>query len=255
MNHKIKKLDFLLLMLLGIIVSGQGLFAADSPLLGHVDQYLVDKALDRSGAFTPDTNVPASDGSGVATLNAGFAANQRVLDQYQRDQEAIARQNEQIRQNAIRLEQKRQEDLRLAPSRAINSCNNGNINMCFLVGNGYRDGAYTINNIYTYFGYDDFKAVQFYTKACNSGNMKGCSALGSMYSTGKGIPQNKDKAAELFTRACNANESSACNNLGVMYQNSYGFWQGNKFKVSGLYRKSCELGCQNGCSNYAKLGK
>lgn len=141
-----------------------------------------------------------------------------------------------------------------AKNQAISSCNYGDINMCFLVGNGYQKGYSSINNIGISFEYDDFKAVQFLSKACNGGSVKGCTALGTMYDEGKGTTQNKDKAAQLFTKACNANEASACNNLGVMYQNGYGMW-GNKSKAKEFYSKACQLRSQAGCTNYANLNK
>jgi len=214
MDNKMKKLSFLLLALFGLNIVGQGLYAESS----IYDQQITE-------------------------INRIYAERQANIDR------AI---------QAERAEQKRREENQrqreLAPSRAIESCNYGDMNMCFLVGNGYKNGAYTINNINAWFGYDDFKAVQFFTKACNGGNAKGCGALGTMYNEGKGTPQNKDKAAQLFIKACNANEASACNNLGTMYQNGYGMW-GNKSKAKELYSKACQLRSQSGCTNYANLNK
>ena len=90
------------------------IFNSDSPLLGHVDQNLVNKALDRAGAFTPDTNVPVSDGSGAATLNAVFSANQRVLDQYN---QTVATQQ----QNAVLAQMAAQKRQELADAQRLQS--------------------------------------------------------------------------------------------------------------------------------------
>jgi TPR repeat protein len=214
MDNKMKKLGFLLPALLSLNVIELGLHAEPS----FYDQQ-------------------------IAEINRVHDEQQAILDRAIQAERAEQKRRE---------ENQRQEEL--APSRAINSCNYGDINMCFLVGNGYKNGRSTINNIYAWFGYDDFKAVQFFTKACNGGNAKGCGALGTMYNEGKGTPQNKDKAAQLFIKACNANEASACNNLGTMYQNGYGMW-GNKSKAKELYSKACQLHSQAGCTNYANLNK
>lgn len=180
------------------------------------------------------------------------------FDRMQAERDFAIKQAVDKQKKALLAEQKKQAEYQkqteLAPGQAINQCNGGNMHMCFLVGHGYKNGSSKINNIYAYFSHDDFKAVQFYTKACNGGNMKGCSALGSMYNEGKGTPLNKDKAAQLFTKACNANDAIACNNLGVMYQNGYGMW-GNKSKAKELYNKACQLRSQAGCSNYANLNQ
>jgi len=235
MDNKIRKFGLLLSFFFSINLLEQGLYAEIMP------QEYVPSSRPLSD-YTPKRDTSFVDQQ-IAEINRYQAERQAILDR------AV---------QAERAEQKRREEtlrkIELAPSRAIDSCNYGDMNMCFLVGNGYKNGAYTINNIYAYFGADDFKAVQFFTKACNGGNTKGCAALGTMYNEGKGTPQNKDKAAQLFTKACNSNEASGCNNLGTMYQNGYGMW-GNKSKAKDLYSKACQLRSQAGCTNYANLNK
>ena len=207
--------------------------------------------------YVPNSR-PASE---YASKHDSSAFQQQIdnYNQYKREEAAYVAKAHQDKENSVLAEQKRQAEYRrqqeLAPSRAINACNNGNTHMCYIVGRGYQNNTVLIEGVnYGYFGSDDFKAVQFFTKACNGGDMKGCGALGSMYNEGKGTPQNKDKAAQLLTKACNANDALACNNLGVMYQNGYGMW-GNKSKAKEFYNKACQLRSQAGCTNYANLNK
>lgn len=235
MDNKIKKLGLLLSIFLSLNLLEQGLYAEMMP------QEYVPSSRPLSD-YMPKRDTSFADQQ-IADMKRYHANQQAILDS--------AIQAEKAERNRIKEEQRQRE---LAPNRAINACNYGDMNMCFLVGNGYKNGFSAINNIDAYFGADDFKAVQFLTKACNGGNTKGCAALGTMYNEGKGTPQNKDKAAQLFTKACNANEASACNNLGVMYQNGYGMW-GNKSKAKEFYSKACQLHSQAGCTNYANLNK
>ncbi len=56
------------------------------------------------------------------------------------------------------------------------------------------------------------------------------------------------EACELFRKACDSGNADGCSNLGVMYKNGQGIKQ-DYFKAVELYEKACSGGNAKGCFN------
>lgn len=71
-----------------------------------------------------------------------------------------------------------------------------------------------------------------------------------MYEDGKGIEQNNFKAVEFYTKACEGQNGGGCNNLSLMYMHAKGVEQDTQ-KAIDFSAKSCEYGEEQGCQNHA----
>lgn len=101
---------------------------------------------------------------------------------------------------------------------------------------------------------DQFKAVEWYTKAANQGYAKAQSNLGFMYAQGKGTPLDYKKATEWFTKAADQGYGEAYYNLGMMYGQGDGVPKNLK-KAKEYIKQGCLHKDQDSCDVYAKLSK
>ncbi len=97
---------------------------------------------------------------------------------------------------------------------------------------------------------DNFKAVDIYK------NLKmvssSCFNLAIMYKNGNGVEKDDFRAVDFYTKACEMNHQKACYNLGVMYLEG-DFLAINKTKAKEYFEKSCNLGYSNACKELGKL--
>ena len=83
-----------------------------------------------------------------------------------------------------------------------NSCNDGDVFSCGLLGSMYQwgDGV----------GHDALKAVEFYEKGCSGGSGYSCLMLGGMYGEGLGVLPNTSKALKFLDMACELKMDAGC---------------------------------------------
>ena len=85
------------------------------------------------------------------------------------------------------------------------------------------------------------EALEFYRLSAEAGYANAQVNLGFMYSTGKGIPADKEKAAFWYEKAASQNNPTALSNLGMCYRDGAGVPQDLK-KAFDLFQKSADLG-------------
>lgn len=158
------------------------------------------------------------------------------------------------------------KDDKLAFKNYAKSCSAGNPDACERLGNYYLTGATGEKSPQS--------AAVLFESACVGGNVQACNNLGIMLQTGNGVQKNELKALTayntacannlmqacnnlallilssqenitntLFINSCNAKVPVGCNNIGIIAQNAKNF---NFAKE--VYKKSCEMGDQQGCN-------
>lgn len=165
----------------------------------------------------------------------------------------------------------------------ISSCNEGDLENCYLAANlyldgdanlkqdkmagikflekacesGHNDSCVQLGEIYLtgkYVPVNNSQAAYFISKACEGGNMYTCSVLGSMHAKGLGVRRNLDNSVKLFTKACDGNDAFGCFLLAKMHVDGVGV-KNNYKKALALYNKSCELGKKESCDELDSLKK
>jgi len=124
------------------------------------------------------------------------------------------------------------------------SCDKGEDNACFKIGEKYARG----NNVDKNYEI----AIKYFIKSCNLGNIEASYKLGIIYVMGR---KNRKKAVKFYTIACDSNHGKACNNLGALYKyGKYGVTKDYK-KALELFDKACksEDGVEKGCTNKEEL--
>lgn len=98
------------------------------------------------------------------------------------------------------------------------------------------------------------KAFKYSKIACDNGEYLGCTNLGVLYESGQGVEQNYTEAFKYYKLACDNGECLSCYNLGVFYENGKGLRQSYS-TAKEYFGKACDLGLQQGCDDFATLGK
>ena len=88
------------------------------------------------------------------------------------------------------------------PKKLADSCNNGNMDICFSLGTLYARGEGVKQNYQ--------KAAELYQKSCDGGNPVGCGFLGILYEGGYGVRQNYAIAKEYYGKACDLGNQLGC---------------------------------------------
>ena len=101
---------------------------------------------------------------------------------------------------------------------------------------------------------DNFKNVEFLTKACNLDHAKACHNLAYKYYNEERVELAPVKAITLYEKACDLGYSNACFNLGVAYLDGK-FFAVNKRQTKVILTKVCLLNNQSACEEYNKLDK
>lgn len=99
-------------------------------------------------------------------------------------------------------------------------------------------------------------AVSYYKKGCDLGLPYACSRFGKYTLEGKGTRQDESLGISILERACNSSAGEACMTLGEHYSNeSIGANPVSEMyyrkKAAGYYGKACDLGWEEGCTNYS----
>jgi TPR repeat protein len=83
------------------------------------------------------------------------------------------------------------------------SCEGGNAEGCFFLGEMYRLGEGIEHG--------DTRAVALYVESCEGGYAMGCNSLGEVYEHGAlGVEQDLVRAREYYDRACNLKKPTGC---------------------------------------------
>jgi len=86
-------------------------------------------------------------------------------------------------------------------------------------------------------------------KACNDGNAKKCWEVADMYSFGMGVDKaDAAKTIQYYRKSCDMGYQEGCISLGMRYILGQGIKQ-NYSKGIDLYKKACNLGHSDGCNN------
>lgn len=110
-----------------------------------------------------------------------------VLDIYNRDKSKNIKQASQIL------------------SRADKMCKSGAANLCFFLGDMYRNYS-RISSI------NAEKSFDYIRYSCEFNHPYGCKVLGDMYSLGFGVKKNNGSAINYYHKSCSLGFSAACNN-------------------------------------------
>ena len=98
-------------------------------------------------------------------------------------------------------------------------------------------------------------AIYAFKKACDNGFGVGCGWLGIIYSGDKFGKTNIHKESDMdlmigyYARACLFEEATGCAMLGAKYK------EYNKILAIKFFKKSCELGYKEGCTELSKVLK
>jgi TPR repeat protein len=108
----------------------------------------------------------------------------------------------------------------------IDSCDNGNAEVCSILG-----GLYLGSSLGIFLGVaeDDFRGASRYRQACDGGDTGGCVVLGFMYEQDRflerGFPRDFARAAALYRQGCEAGVATGCSRLATMYEDGRGVMQ------------------------------
>ncbi len=123
------------------------------------------------------------------------------------------------------------------------ACEKGNMKSCGSLAYMYYTGDGVDKN--------KKKATSVYSKMCDAGDIiLGCYSLAKMYDTGEGTKKNTAKANTLYLMACSSGSGIACNNLAINYHSD-----NRKNEAIKLFKKACDFGYADGCSNYSLATK
>ena len=132
---------------------------------------------------------------------------------------------------------------------------------------------------------DGRRSVDLFRKACMGGVGEGCTALGLMYEEGTGVKKSfyashefyevgcdasdgwgchvlgefnehkglMKKAFRFYRKSCNLGFSEACTDQGRIYEANRGFVKRDFERAAALHRQSCEARVYKGCTNLARL--
>lgn len=138
----------------------------------------------------------------------------------------------------------------------INSCDNGNIKECLVLGQLYLSGA-------DGFPKDSKKGVLYLTKGCDSKEpIK--NGLACMYASAVSFKYEKNvnesqsfiyKAIDKFDLDCKKGNGKACIGIAGIYKNGIAFdgielMRQDINKANIFMKKGCDLGEQDGCQNF-----
>lgn len=90
-------------------------------------------------------------------------------------------------------------------SRADKMCKSGAANLCFYLGDMYRNYS-RLSRI------NPEKSFDYIRYSCEFNHPYGCKVLGDMYDTGFGVEENNGSALSYYNKACQLGYSAACNN-------------------------------------------
>jgi hypothetical protein len=76
-------------------------------------------------------------------------------------------------------------------------------------------------------------------QSCKSDNGAACFILGTLYSAGKGVPQDAHQAFELFEKSCDTGWGRGCGRLGLSYQVGQGT-DADPLKALENFDKGCD---------------
>lgn len=119
-------------------------------------------------------------------------------------------------------------------------CEGGNGTACFKIGERYR----TVE-------LDNKNSTVYHLKACDKDYITGCTHAGILIQmTGKQYSPEWKRAAKLYMKGCDAKSDKACFNLGQLK-----YKEGRQSAAKKYWKKSCDLGNQIACSNYARINR
>lgn len=148
-------------------------------------------------------------------------------------------------------------DFEQARARWKRACALGGQRGCFQLGAGHRQGQGVPQS--------DIKAVELYRRACLLHSPSGCNGLAWMLREGLGAPRNRELATWLFeatcahydvtsqctvlrnAKSCKSAAAAACNDAGNMAIET-----GDPTRAAPYFEKSCSLGYEIGCKNFAR---
>jgi uncharacterized protein len=96
------------------------------------------------------------------------------------------------------------------------------------------------------------KAIKYYTRSAEKGHYLAQSNLAFMYEKGRGVRRDYEKAAYWYNKSAKQDYFVAQYNLGVLYMVGKGIPQDLE-KAKELFKKACDNGHLDGCTDYKKL--
>jgi uncharacterized protein len=142
--------------------------------------------------------------------------------------------------NNLAYRYERGEGVEPDPARARSlyqrGCDGGSAMACSNLGVSVKDGIGGPKDV--------ARAAALFRSACDAGHPAACTYLGLLHESGEGAPRDLGVARHLYGLACGGDHGQACNQLGLLSD--------DPFHARALFKKSCDFGYANGCTNLGR---
>ena len=130
-----------------------------------------------------------------------------------------------------------ENDKKLAPF-YTKTCNSGDAESCYHLGNMYNKGEALSRN--------EYLAFANFQNACEGGFNKGCEVLAFFYFVGRGVDENREEAIRLYNSTCASGGGGSCFYLGFLHEKGMDAGKSLNQKIMDTH-KVCNLKKDDGC--------